>query len=114
MKFYTWKDIERYVLINHTIWDSALNNIEVYPDEIILYPKEENSSLSHSILHDLFPKNITSDYSALKLDRPNTFLSVSYDYESDTKSKNTMPLFKKAIYENSVYPLKYCLNSNVL
>ena len=106
MKFYTWKDIERYVLINHTIWDSALNNIEVYPDEIILYPKEENSSLSHSILHDLFPKNITSDYSALKLDRPNTFLSVSYDYESDTISKNTMPLFKKAIYENSVYPTK--------
>ena len=94
MKFYTWKDIERYVLINHTIWDSALNNIEVYPDEIILYPKEENSSLSHSILHDLFPKNITSDYSALKLDRPNTFLSVSYDYESDTISKNTMPLIK--------------------
>ena len=40
MKFYTWKDIDRYVLMHRKDWENTLNNIEVYPDEIIAYPKE--------------------------------------------------------------------------
>ena len=104
MKFYTWKDIDRYVLMHRKDWENTLNNIEVYPDEIIAYPKECSVDLAHSALLNLFPKNVLSDYSALKLDCPNAFLSISCDFEADPISPNTMPLFKKAIYEDSVYP----------
>ena len=104
MKFYTWKDIDRYILMHRKDWQNTLNNIEVYPDEIILYPKSDISNQPYSVLLNLFPKNITPDHSALKLDRPNSFLSISYEYESIQPVDNTMPLFKKAIYEDSVYP----------
>ena len=73
MKFYTWKDIDRYVLMHRKDWENTLNNIEVYPDEIIAYPKECSVDLAHSALLNLFPKNVLSDYSALKLDCPNAF-----------------------------------------
>ena len=77
MKFYTWKDIDRYVLMHRKDWENTLINIEVYPDEIIAYPKECSVDQAHSALLNLFPKNILSDYSALKLDCPNAFLSIS-------------------------------------
>lgn len=104
MKFYTWKDVERYILMHRREWENIFYNIDVYPDEVILYPKEQISDLSYSVLLDLFPKNVTADYSSIKLDYPNAFLAISYDYESNPISNNTMPLFKKAIYEDSVYP----------
>ena len=43
MKFYTWKDIDRYILMHHKDWKNTFNDIEVYPDEIILYPREKTS-----------------------------------------------------------------------
>lgn len=109
MKFYTWKDIDRYILMHHKDWKNTFNDIEVYPDEIILYPREKtsdlaHSALAHSALAELFPKNILPGCSAIKLDCPNASLSVSYDFESSPISPNIMPLFKKAIYEDSVYP----------
>ena len=63
MKFYTWKDIDRYILMHHKDWKNTFNDIEVYPDEIILYPREKtsdlaHSALAHSALAELFPKNI--------------------------------------------------------
>ena len=61
MKFYTWKDIDRYILMHHKDWKNTFNDIEVYPDEIILYPREKTSDLAHSALEDLFPKNILPD-----------------------------------------------------
>ena len=56
MKFYTWKDIDRYILMHHKDWENTFNDIEVYPDEIILYPREKTSNLAHSALADLFSK----------------------------------------------------------
>ena len=41
--------------------ENTFNDIEVYPDEIILYPREKtsdlaHSALAHSALAELFPK----------------------------------------------------------
>ena len=30
MRFYTWKDIERYILMHHDEWKDELYDIEVY------------------------------------------------------------------------------------
>lgn len=38
MRFYTWKDIERYILMHHDEWKDELYDIEVYPNEMVVYP----------------------------------------------------------------------------
>lgn len=50
MRFYTWKDIERYILLHCTQWNSHICDIDVYPDEIIVYSK---------IIHMICVKSIT-------------------------------------------------------
>ena len=98
MRFYTWKDIERYVLSNYKEWKDALYNIEVYPDEIILYPRDENSIIGQKILTVLFPKNINivDSQVSIKLDCSEVLLPVSYCYEETNTSFATLPLFKRA------------------
>lgn len=104
MKFYTWKDIERYILINYNEWKDYIYNIEVYPNEIVVYPKDILNEKCREVLGQLFPKNMTLDCSAIKLDYQNTNIKITYDDEYVSVSSHTMPLFKKAIYQNSVYP----------
>ena len=41
MKFYTWKDVERYFLLHRASWESAIAAVDVYPTDITVYAKEE-------------------------------------------------------------------------
>ena len=61
MKFYTWKDIERYILINYNEWKDYIYNIEVYPNEIVVYPKDILNEKCREVLGQLFPKNMFGD-----------------------------------------------------
>ena len=53
MRFYTWKDIERYILLHCTQWNSHICDIDVYPDEIIVYSKDNSYDMCKKVLHDL-------------------------------------------------------------
>ena len=68
MRFYTWKDIERYILMHHDEWKDELYDIEVYPNEMVVYPKSEQGTLQNAVLKKLFPKNIAPDNLSIKLD----------------------------------------------
>ena len=48
MRFYTWKDIERYILMHHDEWKDELYDIEVYPNEMVVYPKSEQGTLQNA------------------------------------------------------------------
>ena len=50
MRFYTWKDIERYILMHHDEWKDELYDIEVYPNEMVVYPKSEQGTLQNAVL----------------------------------------------------------------
>ena len=78
MRFYTWKDIERHVLSNYKERKDSLYNIEVYPDEIILYPRDADSITGQKILNVLFPKNINivDSQMSIKLDCSEVLLSL--------------------------------------
>ena len=41
MRYYTWKDIERELLVQRKGWEDTFDNIEVYPDELIVYCSKE-------------------------------------------------------------------------
>ena len=49
MRFYTWKDIERYILLHCTQWNSHICDIDVYPDEIIVYSKDNSYDMCKKV-----------------------------------------------------------------
>ena len=104
MKFFTWKDVERYILMHRSEWEKDIYNIEIYPDEMVVYPKNAADEESRNILRHIFKKNMEADYYAIKLDYPNSYITISYENEYMAFSSSHAPLFKKAIYQDSVYP----------
>ena len=44
MKFYTWKDVERYFLLHRASWESAIAAVDVYPTDITVYAKPDAAS----------------------------------------------------------------------
>lgn len=106
MKFYTWKDIERSFFLKKKEWDNIINDVEVYPDEVIVYLKsEKDKQEAKKILEELFHKNFSSRDDIVKLDIKNEALPVFYE-EEERFLRNKMPLFQRAVYENSIYPEK--------
>ena len=96
MRFYTWKDIERYILMHHDEWKDELYDIEVYPNEMVVYPKSEQGTLQNAVLKKLFPKNIAPDNLSIKLDGQGV-PKCSNAKISDIKAEyeNLKPIFEK-------------------
>ena len=91
MRFYTWKDIERYILMRHDEWKDELYDIEVYPNEMVVYPKSEQGTLQNAVLKKLFPKNIAPDNLSIKLDGQGEDLMILYEYEYSPVTVRTLP-----------------------
>lgn len=107
MKFYTWKDIDRYCLMKQNQWNKAICSIDVYPDEMIVYMMQGiQEEQAKSILYDMFPRNLDKEKNVLLLDRNMEQMKVSFETEAETFNKPMMPLFKKVIYKGSAYPEK--------
>lgn len=90
--------------MHHDEWKDELYDIEVYPDEMVVYPKSEQGMLQSDVLKKLFPKNIMPNNLSVKLDGKGEVLTILYDYDYSPVTVRTLPLFKKAIYESSIYP----------
>ena len=55
MMLYTWKDIERELLLNKDNWRGVISDVEIYTDEVIIYLKEEQAeTAAKKILKDIF------------------------------------------------------------
>ncbi|MBS5141550.1 MAG: hypothetical protein KHZ91_01330 [Firmicutes bacterium] len=105
MRFYTWKDIERYCLIKRSEWKNEIFSMDVYPDELIVYKKDGiTDEKAKDILLNIFPKNMNIENDTISLDREAEPIAISFDKKSDSFEKNTMPLFEQVIYKESVYP----------
>ncbi len=105
MKFYTWKDIERFCLKNKKKWEKMLDSIDVYPDEIILYTKEGvKDSQAMDMFGEIFPKNIERKGGFIRLDRDAELIRISFEEGCDIREKAMKPLFEKVIYQESAYP----------
>ena len=54
MKFYTWKDVERYFLLHRASWESAIAAVDVYPTDITVYAKPDACDQVEEILRAMF------------------------------------------------------------
>lgn len=41
MVLYTWKDIERELLLNKSKWQGLISDTEIYTDEVIIHLKKD-------------------------------------------------------------------------
>lgn len=107
MKFYSWKDIERFCKKNREIWEQDMEFIDVYPDEVILYLKERvDEQRALCTFTKLFPKNIDLKKKKIQLDDKIDSIDISFDTDHVDSKKQMLPLFEKVIYEKKSYPEK--------
>ncbi len=46
MMLYTWKDIERELLLNKSKWQGLISDTEIYTDEVIIHLKKGQADTS--------------------------------------------------------------------
>ena len=52
MLLYTWKDVERKLLLNKDKWGTVIVDIETYTDEVIVHLNEEGTEKDADTLFD--------------------------------------------------------------
>ncbi len=105
MNLYTWKDVERKLLLNKDKWGKIILNAEIYTEEMIIYIlSEEFRNTAKKILNDIFEEKYDSKSNKIRLDLSDRYLNVFYEVEENTQAEAiAIPLFKKVLYQQSAY-----------
>lgn len=105
MNLYTWKDVERKLLLNKDKWGKIILNAEIYTEEMIIYIlSEEFRNTAQKILNDIFEEKYDSKSNKIRLDLSDRYLNVFYEVEENTQAEAiAIPLFKKVLYQQSAY-----------
>ncbi len=103
MMLYTWKDIERELLLNKGKWQGVISYIEIYSDEVIIYLKEGQVEASaKKILLQAFGKKY--DGERIFLDLSEEYLVVSFRIaEGEEDDSIAIPLFRNVLYQKTAY-----------
>ncbi len=102
---YTWKDIERKLLLNKEKWGTVIVDIETYISEVIIYlNKKETEASAEAILDEILEKKYDNERKRILLDLPGKYLNVIFEVEESEKKANIIsPLFKNVLYQKSAY-----------
>ena len=105
MKFYTWKDIERYFLLNRVTWEDAISSIDVYPNDITVYARQGACEKAWETIQAMFGANYIPQNKEIKLDIGKHALPIDVqEGESVPRGKKVLPLFENILYQTSSYP----------
>lgn len=103
MMLYTWKDIERTLLLNKSKWRGVISDAEIYTDEVIIHLKEgQVETDAKKILRDILGRKY--DGEKILLDLSDEYLGVSFvtDQNEEGDSVST-PLFRNVLYQKTAY-----------
>lgn len=105
MLLYTWKDVERKLLLDKNKWGTTIIDIETYIDELIVYLNEnEDVKSAKSILDLILGEKYDGKSERVLLDFSNEYLNVIFEIgESGGKPSVVAPLFKNILYQESAY-----------
>lgn len=103
MMLYTWKDIERELLLNKSKWQGVISDSEIYTDEVIIRIKKGQTETSaKKILLQIFGKKY--DDKKIFLDLPGECLDVSFEIDEDEENDSVAtPLFRNVLYQKTAY-----------
>ncbi|MDR1702073.1 MAG: hypothetical protein LBR56_04800, partial [Sporomusaceae bacterium] len=104
MKFYSWKDLDRFFQLNRNEWRGKIEDIEVYPSSITIYSNNETKAAD--LVSKLLPSNLDSDRKSVKLDIGGQVIPIVYEKADDSKKTEIapVPLFRDILYRQSSYP----------
>ncbi|MBO5032497.1 MAG: hypothetical protein J6D08_11540 [Lachnospiraceae bacterium] len=105
MLLYTWKDVERKLLLNKDKWGTVIIDIETYTDEVIVQLNEkEMVNAASNILYEILGKKYDNKEQRILLDLSNEYLNVTFEFgEGFQKTSVEAPLFKNVLYQKSAY-----------
>lgn len=105
MLLYTWKDVERKLLLNKEKWERVITDIEVYTYEVIIYLKEkEDESYAVDILNGILDSKVDHKEKRVLLDLSGEYLNIRFEYDEGEERKDAIiPLFKNVLYQESAY-----------
>lgn len=112
MKFYSWKDIERWLMRNKEMWNGIYSQIEVYPSVIIAYNASGSDSDIDDVFYRAFPKNYISDNKSIRLDFGEESIGIIVEQMDGNKESVHIPLFKEVLYDDSSYRGEQLLELN--
>lgn len=103
MMLYTWKDIERKLLLNKGKWRGVISDTEIYTDEVIIHLKEGQVEIdAKKILSDIFGRKY--DGEKILLDLSDEYLGVSFTTDSNEEDDSVAtPLFRNVLYQKAAY-----------
>ena len=103
MMLYTWKDVERELLLNKDKWTGVISDIEIYTDEVTIHLKEGKAKdAAKKVLTEIFEKKY--DGGKIFLDLSNECLGVSFEIDEEEESDSAAtPLFRNVLYQNTAY-----------
>ena len=105
MNFYTWKDIERYFLLNRASWEDTIGSIDVYPTDITVYARQGTCEKAWETIQTMFGPNYNPQNKEIKLDIGNYALPIDVqEGENVPRGKKVLPLFENILYQTSSYP----------
>lgn len=105
MLLYTWKDVERKLLLNKKDWKDMILEIETYSSEVIIYI-ESMSVINdvETLLCELLDHKYDSKNKKINLEFKGECLDVSFEQGNKVvHSIPGTPLFKKVLYQQSAY-----------
>ncbi len=103
MMLYTWKDIERELLLNKSKWQGVISDSEIYTDEVIIRLKKGQTKTSaKKILLQIFGEKYNDE--RIFLDLPGECLDVSFEIDEDEENDSVAtPLFRNVLYQKTAY-----------
>lgn len=105
MLLYTWKDVERKLLLNKNKWNIVISAIETYIDTVVIHiNKESDKKLANGILSHIFEKNYDQTNNQINLDFPDRYMSIEWEVDENPFKKDVItPLFRSVLYQQSAY-----------
>lgn len=105
MLLYTWKDVERKLLLNKKEWEDKILEIETYSSELIIYM--ERTALKNDVemlLYELMDHKYDPQNNKINLEFEGEYLNVIFEQGDKVEhSVSGTPLFKTVLYQQSAY-----------
>lgn len=105
MLLYTWKDVERKLLLSKDKWEDIIVDFEVYANEVVVHVNEKKTKENVSdLLNEILDDRYDGEREKILLDLSGEYLDVSFEVDEGTKKAGVVtPLFRNVLYQKSAY-----------
>lgn len=106
MLLYTWKDVERKLLLNKDKWGTVIVDIETYTDEVIVHLNEEDAEKdADNLFAEILHKNYENEKHRILLDLSDEYLNVTFEIEECGEKRVWQHRFLRVSYIKNLHTM---------